>query len=202
MKKGPSEQGSQDTIDLWGAILGSRAAAHSVFDLGREVRTMSAPELEQITHLGPARAARVYAVVELGRRLMALPLERGRAILDAQDVYDALAPGMLDLGRESFAALYLDARHQIITQQMIALGSISSVDVDPKEILRTALRVRAPVIIVAHAHVSSGDPTPSVEDRALTRRLTQATEVVGIKLLDHIIIGAGEHYSFAASEGL
>ena len=201
MAKGPPEHSageeSTETIALWASILGSRLAAQAVFALGRELRTMTPPELEHVPYLGRVRAARVYAVVELSRRLMSLPLERGVAIQCPRDVFAALAPRMLDLGRESFEALYLDTKHRIITQETISLGSLASCEVDPKEILRTALKVRAVGVIVAHAHANSGDPAPSAEDRALTRRLEQAAKTVGIKFLDHIVIGTEGYYSFA-----
>lgn len=158
---------------------------------------MSEPELASVPGIGPRHAARVVAALDLARRLLSEPLEHGKAITSDQDVFNAFEHRLRDLERETFLAVYLDVKNRVICDEIVAIGSVDSCAVSPCDILRSALRVAAVGLIVIHCH-PSGDATPSSADDALTERLREATKLVGIQLLDHVIIGDGRHFSYAA----
>jgi DNA repair protein RadC len=186
-----------DSIDLWAAILGDTRAAATITGLGREVRTMPAAQLGRLVGMTATRAARMVAAVELGRRLMTLPLIRGQPIRCAQDVVDVVGHGLLDLEREVIAAVYLDVRNRLICREVVSVGSLTQCSVSPADLLRTAVRVAAAGYILLHTHPSSGDPAPSPDDDALTTRLAEASRFIGIQLVDHVIVGDGRHFSYA-----
>lgn len=106
-----------------------------------------------------------------------------------------------DETRETFAAVYLDARHNPIGWHIVSIGTVSESLVHPREVFRPAIAIGASAIAVAHNH-PSGDPSPSREDRSVTERLGVAGALLGIRLLDHVIIGEDRHYSFKASGGI
>lgn len=101
--------------------------------------------------------------------------------------------------REHFVAVYLDSKHKPVAVHVVSVGSVDSCSVNPREVYGPALQLAATAIAVAHNH-PSGDPTPSPEDRAVTKRLMDAGELLGVQLLDHIVIGSARYYSFT-SEG-
>ena len=101
--------------------------------------------------------------------------------------------------REVFMAMSLDARNQCLGVEVTAIGSAGGVDVHPREVFRAAILTGAFALIVAHNH-PSGDPTPSSEDHALTRRLKKAGELLGIPVLDHLIVTDDRFYSTAEAQ--
>jgi DNA repair protein RadC len=98
--------------------------------------------------------------------------------------------------QEHFVCLFLDARRCLLAKQTLSLGSMTAAVVQPREVFRAALKHGAVNLIAVHNH-PSGDPKPSAADTKLTCRLQQAGELLGIKLLDHIIVGDGCYYSFS-----
>jgi DNA repair protein RadC len=104
---------------------------------------------------------------------------------------------MSHLEQESFVVLFLDARQRVIDVREAAVGSLSSVDVHPREIFRDAIRMRAHSVIVAHNH-PSGDPDPSDADIDLTHRLVDVGKMVGIPVLDHVIVGGDDAVSLSS----
>lgn len=118
------------------------------------------------------------------------------AVTNSQSAAAALRPLFEGLDREQFAVCCLDAKHHIIGVNIVAIGSLSLAIVHPREVYKPAILMNAAALICAHNH-PSGDPTPSVEDRVLTTRLHGAGEQLGIKLLDHVILGDERIYSFA-----
>lgn len=100
--------------------------------------------------------------------------------------------------RERFAVVILDVRHAIIGTALISIGSVSASVVHPREVFRPAIELSASAVLLVHNH-PTGNPEPSAEDRAVTRHLAQAGDLLGIKVLDHLIItGSGEWYSMRA----
>ena len=91
-------------------------------------------------------------------------------------------------------ALYLNAKNQILKQEIISIGSLFSNMVHPREVFAPALEVRAAAVVLGHNH-PSGDPTPSPEDQSLTQRLTAAGDLMGIEVLDHLVIGTNRYVS-------
>ncbi len=111
------------------------------------------------------------------------------------DVSKVVKPLISDPNKEHFITLYLNTKNGILKQEIISIGSLNANVVHPREVFRTACMISASHIIVAHNH-PSGDPTPSEEDMELTKNLVEAGKVLGIKVLDHIIIGHDRHYGF------
>ena len=110
------------------------------------------------------------------------------------DVANAFA-FLADRDREEFWLAALDQRHRIIGTHQVSIGTLTASLVHPREVFKVAMLANASAIIVAHNH-PSGDPTPSAEDRAITQRLKQAGELLGIRLLDHVILGHSGYHSF------
>jgi len=138
--------------------------------------------------IGPAKTCELLAVFEIGRRLA-----RGGDIRPKVDepeaVYRILGPEMQNLRRESVRVLLLNTKYELIAIEEVSSGSINESVAHPREIFRPALVHSAFAVAVAHNH-PSGDPTPSEADRSLTRRLASAADTLGIRLLDHVIIGS------------
>jgi DNA repair protein RadC len=153
-------------------------------------------ELCDVPGIGSAKAAQLVAALELGRRTSAHPLSTGRRVGSSQDIYRHYQPLMRTLRRECFKAILLDSKHSIIKDVTISEGSLSSSIVHPREAFNAAVRESAAAVVFLHNH-PSGDPEPSPEDHALTRRLLTSGEILGIKVLDHLIIGDGRYVSFA-----
>ena len=144
-------------------------------------------ELSHVPGVGTARAARVVAAFELGRRALEV-LERRDPVGRPEDIYRLVAPRVAGLAQEVFLVIGIDIRNGLLDVAEIARGSVASVEVHPREVFRPLVRMAAAGGVLAHNH-PSGDPTPSAEDVALTRRLRAAGELLGIPIIDHVVIG-------------
>lgn len=153
-------------------------------------------ELCRIRGVGPAKAAQLKAALELGKRAMAEPLSSGTRVSSSAHLFRHFHPGMRDLKREIFKVVMLDAKNAVIKAVTVSEGSLTLSIVHPREVFALAVRESAAGVIFLHNH-PSGDPTPSVEDRRLTERLVAAGEVLGIRVLDHLVMGDGRYVSFA-----
>lgn len=147
----------------------------------------SVREIAAIKGIGPAKAVQLVAAFGLGSRLARETFSR-TPISEAAQVYALLAPEMQQLRQESVRVLLLDTRYQLIRIEEITVGSLNESLFPPREIFRPALIHSAYALIVAHNH-PSGDPTPSESDRRMTIRLREASELLRITVLDHVIIG-------------
>jgi DNA repair protein RadC len=153
-------------------------------------------ELCRIPGIGPAKTAQLKAAIELGKRVLAKPLSTGAQIASSMDLFRHYYPLLRDLRHEVFKIVLMDAKHAIIRDATVSEGSLTLSIVHPREVFNLAVRESAAAVIFAHNH-PSGDPTPSEEDRALTERLVEAGELLGIQVLDHLIIGDNDYVSFA-----
>jgi DNA repair protein RadC len=153
-------------------------------------------ELCRVRGIGPAKAVQLQAAIELGKRVLAMPLSTGTRIGSSHDVFRHYYPMLRDLRHELFKAILLDAKHSIIRDTTVSKGSLTLSIVHPREVFSLAIREAAAAVIFLHNH-PSGDPQPSDEDRLLTSRLVAAGNLLGIKVLDHLIIGDGRYVSFA-----
>ncbi len=152
------------------------------------------------THgVGTTKAARLAAAFELGRRVArdAPPPAR---IRDGRDVDALLRPRLAHLEVEHFLALALDVRHRVVRELWIAKGTMTSCPVSIPDVYRAILREPAPAVIFVHNH-PSGEPTPSAEDVELTARLVSAAELLGLRVVDHVIV-AREGWCSLADRGL
>ena len=145
-------------------------------------------EISAIPGIGPAKALHLVAAFNLGQRLAHETLKRQK-IDTPEIVYDLLAPEMRALHKESLRVILLDTRYHLQRIHEVSVGSVNESIAHPRDVFRPAVISSAYAVIVAHNH-PSGDPSPSQSDHSLTRRLAEAAELLQIKLLDHIIIGA------------
>jgi DNA repair protein RadC len=145
-------------------------------------------EIASIPGIGPAKAIQLVAAFGLGQRLANERLSRQK--LDSPElVHDLVATEMRTLHKESLRVILLDTRYHLLRMEEISLGSVNESIAHPRDVFRPAVISSAYAVIVVHNH-PSGDPSPSQSDHSLTRRLAEAAELLQIKLLDHIIIGA------------
>src|SRR6266571_3163060 len=121
-------------------------------------------------------------------------LQPGQRYTAPQQVYDCFK-FLMEETKEMFMCLHLDGKNRIIAVDLVSIGSLNQSIVHPREVYKTALLSNAAALILIHQH-PTGDPTPSSEDIAITRRLKEAGDILGLKVLDHIIIGDGEYLSF------
>lgn len=153
--------------------------------------TATYAELRNVAGVGPTKAVQIIAALELGKRLYAHASETGVVIQSPEDVFHAIKH-IAAYKKEHFLALYLDARNRLIHTETVSIGTLNASLVHPREVFEPAIAHRAAQIIVAHNH-PSGDPQPSAEDIALTRRLADAGCLLGIELADHVVV-AGEEW--------
>jgi DNA repair protein RadC len=187
--------------ELLSLVIGSGGAGASVLSLADRLLTVgegrlrplarAAPgELEAVPGVGRATAARVVAALELGLRA-ALEEEPDRPrIRGPQDVHRFMAPRLRDLSHEEFHALLLNTQHRILRDVTVTRGILDASLIHPREVFRPAILANAAAIILVHNH-PSGDPTPSPEDRAVSRQMVEAGSAVGIRVLDHVVVGEG-----------
>ena len=156
----------------------------------------SVQELESIPGLGPAKVAALKALTALTVRYMAEELHPGPFVGHSRDIQRLLSARFRDRDREVFSVVFLDTRHHVISVEEMFEGTINSATVFPREIVRRALQLNAAAIAAVHNH-PSGNPSPSPDDRQVTRELQSACGLLDISLLDHIIIGGNDAFSFA-----
>jgi len=144
--------------------------------------------------IGPAKAAQIVAALELGKRLMAEAPEERFQIRSPADGAHILIPLIGHQEQEHFVVLYMDTRNRVTDREILYKGSLNTSLVRTAEVFRGAIRRNCASIIVAHNH-PSGDPNPSPEDVALTRRLVQAGKLLEVEVLDHFIIGDQRYIS-------
>jgi DNA repair protein RadC len=117
-----------------------------------------------------------------------------RRVKNASDIFEAFRAHFEPVDREQFIAIILDGRNQVIGFNVISVGTLTTALVHPREVFKPAIVAGAAALILVHNH-PSGDPEPSQEDRALTERLKQVGELIGIRVLDHLVIGDGRYVS-------
>lgn len=186
--------------------VGDATAGQSAIGLGRQLiahfgnnlRELGRAELSEICAIkgmGLAKATSIKAAFALASRVQDRRLERLDRFTSPQQVFDYFHHEFRDSRKEYFLTLLLDGKNRIIRRVQISEGSLNQSIVHPREVFSPAVKESAAAVILVHNH-PTGDPAPSSEDIAITRRLKEAGEIMGIKVLDHIIIGDGEYLSF------
>jgi DNA repair protein RadC len=160
---------------------------------------MTYQDLVKIGGIDSAKATTLLAAFELSKRALEVNDTNLPAILTPQDVVAQLTELRLNK-KEHFIVLYLNARNQLMHKETISVGTLNANLVHPREVFEPALKHSAAGIMVAHNH-PSGDPKPSEDDIKLTKRLTEAGEMMGVQIMDHIIVAKNSHLSFR-EEGL
>ena len=156
-----------------------------------------AGDMARLAGLGPARACKLSAAMELNRRHLWAGLERGAPLTSAEDAGQYFSARLRPHKQEVFAVLFLDTKHCAIAFEELFSGTLDRSQVHPREVARRALAHNAAAVIVGHNH-PSGHPEPSEADRSLTQRLRSALDILEIRLLDHFVIGDGMPVSMAA----
>ena len=170
---------------------GALAVANDVLAAHGGVHTLArcTPDvLARTKGIGRARAAQIVAAIELGRRTLATAAAERPRLTSPRDAARLLLPRFGSHGVEQFGIILLDTRHRVLRTAVIASGTTNTSVVEPREVFREAALGGASAIVAFHNH-PSGDPTPSPDDVALTRRLAAAGVLMGIDLVDHIIVG-------------
>jgi len=200
--------GSLTNAELLALIIrtGDTATKKSAIDLGREIiahfggnlRELGSADLAEICSIkgmGPAKATGIKAAFTLASRFQSRKLEHLDRFTSPRQVFDYFHHEFRDSRKEYFLTLLLDGKNRIIRRVQVSEGSLNQSIVHPREVFIPAVKESAAAIILVHNH-PTGDPAPSSEDIAITRRLREAGEIMGIKVLDHIIVGDGEYASF------
>jgi DNA repair protein RadC len=188
--------------DLVAVLFGTGVPGEGVLELAARVATsvplrrlhrVPVEELLQIRGMGPARAAQILAAAELGRRLWP-DTDSASLVRGPETIFD-LTRDIRATNREHFVGFYLNSRNQVLRREIISIGSLNASIVHPREVYQPAIAVSAASLIIAHNH-PSGDPTPSEEDLAITRRLIEAGRILGIEMLDHVVVARDAYTSF------
>lgn len=203
-----SGAGSLSEAELLALIIrtGDTATGKSAIELGREIighfgsnlRQLGSADISEITAIkgmGLAKASGIKAAFTLAARFQARKLETLDRFTSPRQVFDYFHHEFRDCRKEYFLVLLLDGKNRIIRRVQISEGSLNQSIVHPREVFIPAVKESAAALILVHNH-PTGDPAPSTEDIAITRRLKEAGEIMGIKVLDHIIVGDGEFISF------
>lgn len=152
--------------------------------------------LQAIKGLGPAKRAELLAVMEMARRALAQQM-KAAPVFDAPGrVKDYLALQLAGRTQEVFAVLFLDAQHRLLRLEELFHGTLTQTSVYPREVVRRALALNAGALVLAHNH-PSGVAEPSRADEALTQTLRAALQLVGVRVLDHVLVGRGQVVSMA-----
>ena len=178
------------SVDLMRKVLSEHG------DSLRALGTLSRQELEKYNGIGPAKAVAIQAAMELGKRLLLETKGPKAKFTSSADAHDYFRVKMSDMPHEECHLLLLNVKNQFMGHHVVSRGGISESSVDVRLVLRHALIAGAPNLILAHNH-PSGNPMPSRQDDDLTMRLQKACQTMGLRLLDHIIIGDDSYYSYA-----
>lgn len=156
-------------------------------------------QLRRLPGVGDARAARVLAAVELGRRTLLAACAEPVRIRQPSDAAGYLLPQFGARSVEQFGVLLLDGKHRVMRATIVSIGTIDAAVALPRDVFREATMSGAAAIVAFHNH-PSGDPSPSREDVALTARLSEAGRLLGIDVVDHVILADARYFSFREEE--
>lgn len=195
------------TAELLALILGTGSQGRPAHEAAQHILARSSGSLRKLGQLpmatltelhglGETKALAIHAALELGRRLSAEAADEGEPMRGPRDVWRWYAPRMEGLTVEEFHVAILDAQHRLERDVLVSRGILNSSLVHPREVFREAIAERAASIVLVHNH-PSGDPNPSVDDRAITSQLVAAGRLLDIPIQDHVVIGRGRYVSFA-----
>lgn len=188
--------------ELVAILLGSGMRGRSAIEVARDLLTDGLPALarrewpagRRCSGIGPAKACRIAAALEMGRRLAARQDGARDPIRDAASLARPLIARYSHYLQERLGAIFLDSKNRIMMEREIYVGSLNATTVSTRDVLRIALEESAAAVIVFHNH-PSGDPSPSAEDLVFTRRLAEAARIMGVDLVDHLILGTNQFVS-------
>lgn len=173
---------SQDLLRHFGSLYGLLSATEKA--------------ITQIDGIGIAKYAQLKGIAELARRYFSLRVLSEDSLLSPEMTREFLQSQLADEEREIFVVIFLDNQHRVLKHSRLFSGTLSHVEVHPREIVREAIKVNAAAVILAHNH-PSGHAEPSKSDRLITERVVKCCQFMDIRVLDHLVIGRGEYVSFA-----
>jgi len=192
------------TAELIAIILGNGSKNKNVIEISNKLLSdynldslskLSLAKLKKNFGIGEAKACQIISCFELGRRVASFNHEEKIIINSAKDIETFFLPKMSHLKKEHFKVIYLDSRKSIIKEETIFIGTLNASIIHPREIFEFAIIESAAAIILVHNH-PSGDPTPSEDDLEITKQLVNSGKILGINVLDHVVIGRENIYSF------
>ena len=203
LEQGP---GALSNAELLAVVLGAGSQGQSALDQARallessgsSLRALAArgvADLREVKGIGPVKAAQMLALLELAKRFGEEKFAPGAPFRGSHDIYAHFRERLAGERHEQFYAVLLDNKHRKIKEIRVSQGSLTASIVHPRDVYLPVIRESAAAVIFVHNH-PSGDPTPSREDLEITRRLREVGELVGVRVLDHIVIGHGRYVSF------
>jgi DNA repair protein RadC len=203
LDRGP---GALSDAELLAVLLVSGAPGHTALDQARtlleacehdwhRLAQLGAGEVSGLGGFGPAKAAQILAALEIAKRYGEREFKPGAALRGSGDIYAHFRERLSAETREHFYAVLLDNKHHKLRDVLLSLGSLTASIVHPRDAFAAVIREAAAAVVFVHNH-PSGDPTPSKEDIEITQRLRAVGELMGVRVLDHIIIGKGRYVSF------
>lgn len=189
-------------VELLSILLGSGNRGRDVLQIAKDLlpvcdtkwREITVKQLTEVKGIGTAKATIVLAALEFARRR----IRPGSEPIKGPDQVLPLVFHLRDRPQEQLVVLSLNGAHELIALRVVTIGILNAAHIHPREVFSDPIADRAAAIIIAHNH-PSGDCTPSTEDRQVTERIKKAGELLGIKMLDHIIFSNRGHYSFSES---
>jgi DNA repair protein RadC len=172
----------------------------SKYETFRAMSAASIADLCAVKGIGPAKAAQIKAALAIARRFAQQKLAPGKRFGGSRDVFEYFCERLRDEKKETFWSVLLDQKNKIIKVDPVSVGSLAESLVHPREVFRNAVRESAASVLFVHNH-PSGDPRPSPEDIEITKKLALTGDIVGIKVLDHVIIG-GEEFVSMKGQGM
>jgi len=204
LKYGPE---AMSDAELFAIILRTGSKGENVLEVANRILAeygmgklfdCSIKELRKIRGIGQTKAIELLTIAELAKRYNNFKREI-KHIKSAEDVFDLFHQRLKDEKQENFIVLMLNSKNQIIDEQLISKGILDASIIDPREVFKPAIKNSSSRIILIHNH-PSGNPEPSKEDRETTGKLIVAGELLGIKVLDHVIIGIDSYWSWKEGE--
>lgn len=199
---GPAALGDNELLAV---VVGSGSRRRTALDLANELLAAvggvhaltraTHGELRRIPGVGPARAAQILAAIEVGRRTLMRAAQARPQCISPRDAARYLIPEFGAASVEQFGVLLLDTRHRVLRTKVLSVGTLDASVVHPREVFREAVAGGAAALILFHNH-PSGDPMPSPDDEALTRRLRAAGDLMGIDVVDHLVLADTRYVSF------
>jgi DNA repair protein RadC len=205
LQKGPQALSDTELLAIilrnGNASTGESAIDHARLLLGqfdgfRGIDEASVTELEKVKGIGPAKIAQMKASLEMARRLGSRKWESGQPLRSSEDVFHHFRHDLEKEKKELFYVILLNNKNKKLREVKISEGSLTASLVHPREVYNPVIRESAAAVIFVHNH-PSGDPAPSQEDIEITRRLKEVGEVMGVRVLDHVVIGHDRYFSFS-----
>ncbi len=194
------------TKDLLKTIIRERSEGGSIENI---LKDKDVPDLfydctyEELTTkyaVSSSRAEVIIAIQEMYRRLNSEYVMKKFKVTSPESVYKLMAPEMKYLKKEHFVVLLLSTKNEVLSKELISIGSLNASIVHPREVFNVAIRKNAAALIICHNHPSYDYPEPSREDINITDRIVEAGKIIGISVLDHIIVSGNKYYSFKEND--